>query len=82
MQMSMFAPISITLTRGYVTLVDPIDADLAELNWGAVTDNDENTYVVRYVPKSGGKRERLHRVILSRMLNRDLLRSYRFESFK
>jgi len=72
--------IEIPLTQGQVTIVDDIDADLAEIKWYA-----------RFLPKyaNGGKfvasrgiyiegttrAVYMHRVILSRMLGRELLRN-------
>ena len=56
-------------------LVDDCDRDLLEHRW--YTQKDTRTYyVVRSVAKPGGGRttQRLHRVILSRMLGRELLR--------
>lgn len=69
--------IEIQLTQGQVALVDECDADLAELNWYASWSSDiEGYYAARNI---GGKGQRatvlMHRVILSRMLGRELLRS-------
>lgn len=64
--------IEIFLTRGFSTLIDTCDSDLADFNWSARPDWD-NCYVNRLSGKN--KHQELHRIILSRMLDRDLLRS-------
>lgn len=63
--------IIIPLTKGLYTIIDVIDADLAKLNWCASVHT--KAYAVR---KSSRARttERLHRVILSRMVNKELER--------
>lgn len=67
--------IEIPLTRGYKTLIDEIDADLSNFKWQAHNGPSNRTmYATRwsYMPENKKKFLRLHRVILSRMLNRDL----------
>lgn len=67
--------ITIPLTRGYSTIIDAIDSDLANLKWclmpGLYTD-----YAI-HSKRSQNKviQTRIHRVILSRVLGRDLLPS-------
>jgi len=65
----------IELTQGYVSYIDPIDADLAESKW-TLARRDGSIYGYRMVSE---KQKRiaimLHREILSRMLGRPLLRS-------
>lgn len=73
--------ITIPLTQGQVTVIDAIDADLAQFKWCAQFDpsyaNGGKFVAIRAIPR--GKRKqtvvRLHRVILARMLRRPLLRS-------
>jgi hypothetical protein len=66
--------VKIPLTKGYEAIVDDVDADLAELKWSAHTPQRRTVYAVRSSYKLGKKREiKLHRVILSRMLGRELL---------
>lgn len=59
--------VTIQLTKGYVTIIDEIDSDLAALKWYATTINNGYPYAMRVT------KQRLHRVILSRMLGRELL---------
>jgi hypothetical protein len=69
--------IAIELTQGYVTYVDPIDADLADYRW-KVDATRKVKYAKRTFRSGEGSRnggEQLHRVILSRMLNRPLVRN-------
>lgn len=67
--------VEIPLTRGFVTVVDAIDADLAYLKW-IVTSADPRIkpYAYRHKGSVNGKskHERMHRVILERILNRPL----------
>lgn len=67
-QLSLFDPVVIKLTKGYETIVDPVDADLAQLKWAAI-GTEGNNYAKRTVK---GKPIALHRVILSRMIKREL----------
>lgn len=67
----------IPLTRGYTTIVDSADADLAEFKWWALSPHGRSTayakrstYINRV--KSGVF---LHRIIMSRMLDRPLLKN-------
>jgi hypothetical protein len=71
--------ITIDLTRSLVTVVDDLDSDLANLNWYAQFQHsyaDGGKYVAArsvYVD-SRQTTEFMHRVILSRILGRPLLR--------
>jgi len=57
----------IKLTQGQVAIVDEIDADLALLNWHC-----HEGYARRWTPGGNGKLEFLHRIILARILEREL----------
>lgn len=61
--------IIIPLTRGYSTIIDQTDSDLANFKWYTVIDK-RTQYAVR---RENGKTIFMHRVILSRKLGRDLL---------
>ena len=58
----------IELTQGKVAIVDEIDADLALLGWFC----NSNGYAVRQTPGDHGKQIWLHRIILARILEREL----------
>src|SRR5258706_7007996 len=67
-QFPLFDPIQIPLTRGYITIVDPIDADLAQYKWcrkpwkgGAYAHRNINGHMIM-----------MHRLILERILGRSL----------
>ncbi len=64
--------ITIQLTKGYTTIIDEIDGDLAALKWYAATVNKGYPYAVRAEKQVA---VRMHRVILSRILDRELLSS-------
>lgn len=65
--------IIIPLTRGYLTVIDQIDSDLLDFMWYADTTRD-NTYAKRNAIVNGRRTViRLHRVIMSRILGRELL---------
>lgn len=63
------ATTTIQLTRGYVTVVDTIDSDFAKLKWFAY-----QSHGILYARRNSPNRKtlHLHRVILIRMLGRDL----------
>lgn len=61
----------IHLTRGYEALIDDCDADLAETKWYPM-EHKTQTYALHITPDK--KSVLMHRVILSRMLNRELER--------
>lgn len=73
-QLPLFPPetIEISLPKGYVTIVDWVDRDLAELKWR--THKSWNTIYVQRTSCEGQYRRYigLHRVILSRVLGREL----------
>lgn len=64
--------VQIPLTKGYVAIVDAIDADLAQFKWNALDDG--NAVYARRMIQVGAKRvtQLMHRVILERKLNRPL----------
>ena len=63
--------IEIDLTRGYKTIIDDVDADLANYNWHTLTTGSRHVYATRVQDK---KRILLHRVILARKLGKPLPR--------
>lgn len=65
--------IEIPLTKGYVTLVDDEDGDLAGFKW-QVSRSKQTAYAIRTIWHQSGTREtaRLHRIIIARMLNGSL----------
>lgn len=68
--------IEVQLTRGYVAIIDACDADLASLRWGSIVQNNSNTvYAQRYTNRVNGVRsvEMMHRVVLQRILGRELV---------
>lgn len=71
-QPSLFDPIQIPLPNGLIALIDPVDSDLAEFKWS--THGREQPYVyrnARVAPKTYVQIA-LHRLILSRVLGREL----------
>lgn len=66
--------ITIPLTKGQETIVDPIDADLADLNWYALESKSGGYYAVRHGSRKTVPRPTflMHRVILERKLGRSL----------
>lgn len=69
MQLTLFDPIEIPLTQGYFALIDPIDADLAAFKWCVHLRKGVPTYA-----KRSSKTALMHRVILTRMLGRELIK--------
>lgn len=61
--------ITIPLTRGYSTVIDQIDSDLANFKWHTRQDS----YAARHEPNDNTKVIRLHCAIYSKVLGRDLL---------
>lgn len=61
----------IQLTKGYTTIVSHEDADLASRKWLAAENTPNHIYVKRIAKR---KSIYLHRVILSRMVGRELSR--------
>ncbi len=67
--------VEIQLTRGVVAIVDDVDADLAALNWCATSTK---RYALRRVSDPVSKTVRtgrLHRVIMARILGRELTKA-------
>jgi hypothetical protein len=54
--------------RSVLVLVSDEDADLADHHWHA----SDNGYAIRTLHRDGARTERLHRVVMSRMLGREL----------
>lgn len=74
--------IEIPLSRGYIAFVDEIDKDLSELDWYATSDKGRGKYAIRNSGyDANGKREtiQMHKVIMARMLGRDLLSNERVD---
>ena len=74
--------ITIPLTRGYETIVDAVDADLAEFRWQSlVVSKVQSVYAKRDLPREKGKHRGIymHREILSRVLGRTLARNERVD---
>lgn len=67
--------IEIPLTRGYVATVDIVDSDLAQLKWHAKEHKHVYKVYATRMNISPLYQIKLHRVILARMLGRDLLPS-------
>jgi hypothetical protein len=69
--------VEIQLTQGYTTIVSSEDSDLSLMKWSVRIQKDKRTqYAIRRYRVNGKqKRDRMHRVILSRMLGRELLPS-------
>lgn len=66
--------IEIGLNKGLVALVDDVDADLSQYTWNAkYSKNIDGYYAAR--SENHNSTVFMHRVILSRMLGRELLRS-------
>jgi hypothetical protein len=61
--------IEVTLNKGYIAIVDDCDADLAGMHWNAYIGKGDCVYA------ANSPLGLMHRVILSRMLGRELVRS-------
>src|SRR5688572_6952839 len=67
--------IRLPLSQGQFALISPEDIDLAQLKWSAAKHEYGGYYAFRTNPtKESPKKIYLHRVILSRMLGRELTR--------
>lgn len=66
------ATVEIPLTKGYVAIVDAIDADLVTNLWFFSSGQGRAGYAQRNINNKGIK---LHRIILSRILGRELISS-------
>lgn len=67
--------VQIQLTKGYVAIIDAIDAGLANANWhAAVSKESPIVYALSCVPRNGGraKAKPLHRMVYERIINRPL----------
>jgi len=66
--------VEIPLTNGLTAIVDAVDADLLRWNWQPKPDRDKRCYAKRKGLKGQDslKTIQMHRIILSRMLGRDL----------
>lgn len=69
--------IEIPLTQGQTAVIDDIDSDLAKLKWQAHYSKTAKRFYARRCSHVGLKvlRKYMHRVILSRILGRELARS-------
>lgn len=65
---------TIPLTKGYETIVSVEDADLANFKWQVMETNGLH-YAYGRMPSAGRKKLLLHRVILGRILGRELTRT-------
>lgn len=63
--------IEIKLTRGFVTVIDDVDSDLAELKWTTFLDEKQNSGPYAYRSPDN---IRIHQVIMERILGRKLER--------
>ncbi len=67
--------IDIPLKQGYVAVVDAIDADLLQWSWGIRIAPPKWVYATRPVRENGERHcIRMHRMIMSRVLGRNLER--------
>jgi hypothetical protein len=64
--------VEVQLTHGHVAIVDDEDADLTELKWSALVGSSGLVYAIRNERK---KSFLMHRVVMSRVLDRPLLRN-------
>lgn len=62
--------IELPISRGYVAKIDDIDADLAKVKWFALCE--KHNYVVR---RNKERRIYLHRVVMARIVGRELVKS-------
>lgn len=66
--------IEIQLTKGYTTIVDDIDVDLAQYNWSIRSNPAGNKYARGHL-NAGDKSIALHRIILERIIGRPLTKN-------
>ena len=64
--------IQISLTRGFIATVSPIDADLLEFKWLSTSDKYAMRFVRTRPNQTKQKHIIMHRVILERMMGRTL----------
>lgn len=64
----------IPLTKGYEATVDDIDADLLNIKWHAQVDKGKNVYAMQNyrLPDNKPTKRAMSRIVLSRMLGREL----------
>lgn len=76
-QLPLFDPVELPLTKGYVALIDPIDSDLLQSKWTANPRHDgKGVYAQRTAYTNGTYvLVQLHRVIYERIVGRSLNRS-------
>jgi hypothetical protein len=67
--------IEIQLTKGQVTIIDDVDADLADLKWYALAHHSGRFYAIRMSSGPNRMMIYLHRVILERMAGRPLAKT-------
>lgn len=77
MQLPLFDPIKVPLTQGYVALINQCDSDLLDHAWHALTKASSRTIYAQRNSCDSGRRTKvkMHRIILSRILGRPLLRT-------
>lgn len=66
-QLPLFDPITIPLTQGYSTVIDPVDSDLVNYKWCVQLGANNKAYAKRRVKN---KVQFLHHVIFERTFNR------------
>jgi hypothetical protein len=73
-QLELFSDaVQIPLTKGYIALVDPCDADLAQHKWTALESEYGTVYAYRQTgTKAHRINERLHRIVYERVIGRKL----------
>lgn len=64
--------ITIPLSKGYSTIIDEIDSDLLLLSWHILSEKQE--YAATHERLNRNRRILMHRLILSRMLGRELVK--------
>lgn len=77
MQLPLFDPVSVPLTKGYVAYIDSVDADLLGTNWHARCGKGNGMYATHRLGRKNGKLGKfihLHRVIMERILGRPLIK--------
>lgn len=71
-QLPLFDPVYIKTSNGYVSIIDPVDADLCELTWYGFVGQTGRVYIRRSIYDKSRKWLHLHKVILERMLLKPL----------
>lgn len=73
MQLPMFEPVEIQLTKGRKTIVDAIDSDLCEFKWHFHTDKWGCEYAQSTIYKEGKRKAvTIHRLIFEKIVGRSL----------